>query len=265
LAIEKFEGDSDTFRRLLSKNHVCRMFSIKETTVEHEVRQANGLNNFISLIRKIADDIKIKRKVSLREFNTTRNATSMCGYANALFHNYSRLLVVRVDLALDKSSQNSSLQNISKMFKRFLNSLRSNSKFKHLVGYIWKLEYGEKKGYHYHMLLFFNGSQVKDDFKYAQIAGTFWKETITKGEGTFYNCSVDKKKYRNIAIGIINYNDSILRQNLKIVIKYLCKSEQHLMVRLTKKGRTLGRKDLPTITTKRAGRPRRKLEMKNLN
>jgi hypothetical protein len=60
--------------------------------------------------------------------------------------------------------------------KRYLNELlnnrRSNSLFAALGGYIWRLEYGgDGKGYHFHVILFFDGKDRCQDAYNADLIG----------------------------------------------------------------------------------------------
>lgn len=34
-------------------------------------------------------------------------------------------------------------------------------RYRNLLGYVWKLEYGVARGYHYHMAFIFNGNKVR--------------------------------------------------------------------------------------------------------
>lgn len=138
-----------------------------------------------------------------------RNQRSIYTFIDKLFEHHAKLLPVRVDLGY---KTNETVANINEYpltnhlphsyltrsgiltnWETLFSRLRWNhrSLLKELVGYIWKIEYGEDKGIHYHLMLFFNGNRVQKDYYYADELGKMWLE-ITDGVGTYFNCSADK-------------------------------------------------------------------------
>lgn len=85
------------------------------------------------------------------------NLKSYKDYVKALFNKYARLLVVRVDLGYYKMVQTSYQQFITDI-DTFLKKISYHPVFQNKVGYIWKLEYGLQKGFHVHLLVFFDGA-----------------------------------------------------------------------------------------------------------
>jgi hypothetical protein len=162
-------------------------------------------------------------------------------YVDALFAKHSRLIVIRLDLSYHVSNdlqpkQLVTLQQAKNDLAHLLKNTRHNALFEHVVGYIWKLEYGQSRGYHYHIILFFLGSKVQKDVYIAMQIGKYWSEVITNKRGHYYNCNNDKAKhdsFGNLGIGRINADDTRLRFNLlNKVVKYFIKKEQYLRNRL---------------------------------
>lgn len=57
--------------------------------------------------------------------------------------------------------------------------MRSNKLFDNRVGYVWKLEYGIDKGFHYHMMI--------QDINIAKMIGEYWAAVITHYRGLYYS------------------------------------------------------------------------------
>lgn len=209
------------------------------------------------------EDPAIKRKRQLRTYNSERNMKSVKNYIDSLFDHYATLMVMRIDFAIkEEYLEKVSLEKMQEYLFRLLNNKRSNNIFNHQVGYIWKFEYGVKKGHHYHVMFFFDGSKVRQDVVYAKIIGEYWENDITGGMGSYYNCNYKKAKYLYLGIGQIKHNDNWIRKNLLMAANYLCKKEQYLFLKLNKKMRTLGKGQILPPKESKVGRPR-KLELVN--
>ena len=113
-----------------------------------------------------------------------------------------------------------------------------------MVGYIWRLEYGEEsKGFHNHFFFFFDGSAVQQDITIARMIGEYWVNVITQDRDLYYNCNARKEKYERCGIGIINHHDMQLIANLKLAAQYLAKPDEYINAFMTDIdiGRTFGR------------------------
>jgi hypothetical protein len=232
----------------------------------HRYKQTGAeiFNDFIGAIAKKASTPEFKRKVYSREYNAVRNLRSASKYVSDLFSRYSRLLVVRVDFGfkIDVANQlrGVTVTEAQTFLDRFLNNRRGNSLFSDLKGYIWKLESGKEKGYHFHFFLFFGGDKVKKDEHYGKMIGEYWCK-VTNGLGIYHNCNANKQKYRRCGIGMVDHSDIEMQGNLLYALKYLFKKEQYLREKFNSKTRVFGRGEKPSQRMSRAGRPR-KIEVK---
>jgi len=231
-----------------------------------EKYEAELFNDLIILIRSKSRTEEFKKKVSNRKSNSTRMFKSITDYIEGLFAQRSRLLVIRIDLGYLVSvdgcgefRQNVTLEQVTADFDRFIRNMRHNSIFKNLYGYIWKLEYGEQKGYHYHLILFFKGSEQEKDVHIGFQVGNYWMKNITSNRGIFFNCNAKKGEYTHLGIGMIDINAESyadLRFNLNYyVVQYFTKNEQYLKIKLTEKYRVIGKGEVP-MKSNNAGRPR---------
>ncbi|PBI85546.1 hypothetical protein BKP43_48190 [Variovorax boronicumulans] len=188
-------------------------------------------NEFIKLIWQKTQTASYKERLRFSRMRAEKNYASGEKFIDEAFSIYSKLLVVRVDLGFKKAVRdNLSLEDVRGYFKEFL-KLKRRKQFKgvfeHSVGYIRKLEHKSRKGHHYHLIMFFNGQRVEDDYYYASELGKFWAETVTKGKGVFHNCNANKFGYRRCGIGLIDHTETTKRAVLtKLAMGYLAKSDE---------------------------------------
>lgn len=244
-------------------------------------------NQFVDLVRKKLKSSQFRRQLHRRTLKAKRNFHSGKKYIDDLFSRYSRLMTLRVDFGY-RSEINTRLEGgtsefplaglagqsahlvikdsvkegkehlkaVKKDFARFLNNKRSQKLFEHLVGYIWKLEYGESKGYHYHVIFFYDGAKCYRDVHYARQLGEYWVK-VTKGRGIYYNCNANKESYKSCGIGMVSHDDLGSRSGLLFALKYMAKSEQFLRARFSKRERTFGTAVVKPKTKSKSGRPRK--------
>jgi Inovirus Gp2 len=188
----------------------------------------DALNNFINSIKKEADSQKFKTELYEHKRLINDNYKSLLKYIDRLFVKHSRLLVLRIDLGYKKDVEMPYLNEAERYAKylqakkdreNFFNNMRSNKLFKHILGYAWKLEFASRKGFHYHMLFFFDGSKVQQDITKARMIGMYWAKVITKGNGLYFNCNAKRNQYKYPGIGMIDRKDIELRQGLEIAAR----------------------------------------------
>lgn len=230
------------------------------------------LNSEITIekFKKLVEEIRLgtqskefKKKARRKYERLKANEKTAIGYINKIFDNHARLMILRLDLHLKISSKNKihQLDEVRKLFAKFLNDRRSNKFFDHELGYLWKLEDGQSRGGHYHLILILDGSKVqKDEFIASQI-GEFWKK-ITDGDGTYFNAN--SKKYLDgfaskgigIGVGRIESHDTEKRAILIRIVKYLFKVEQYVEAKLSPGMRSFGKGTIKQRSGQ-GGRPRK--------
>lgn len=164
-------------------------------------------------------------------------------------------------------------EDIREYFSQFKNNFRHNDLFTHVVGYFAKIEFGQSRGHHIHMILLMNGQMVNRDAFIADEIGHYWRNVITsekdddgnsKSFGAFFNCNkkaFDNKiyGYKQVGIGMIEHSDAEKRKIFVTkVLTYLCKAEQFGRTdRSGKKFRLFSRSEMPRQRkATRLGRPR---------
>ncbi|CAD7520768.1 MULTISPECIES: inovirus-type Gp2 protein [Aeromonas] len=188
-----------------------------------------------------------KRLRNLRR-SELRNSASIESYVDDLFAQYAKLLVVRVDFHFRDSV---TIEEAQEEREWYLRSIKRE--YKSLVGYVWKLEYGKHREYHYHIAFFFNGNQVQNDIRIGRLLGEAWKA------GSYHNCNADKKKYEKwgaCGIGEVHWDDMSKRGKLlDKALNYLFKMDERLLATMFERSRSVGKMEVPHRSRK-GGRPR---------
>lgn len=225
--------------------------------INPEKLELEEFNDVIELLRKEAKKPEFKERARQRERNCRNNFMSGKKHLDAWFEACARLMVNRIDLsyALEHADSITEEQSLADL-GRFLNNRRGKPKiFADLKSYVIKREWGAEKGFHFHLIFYFDGSREHKDAYKGEEIGEYWKK-ITGGKGEFFNCNDCKNKYKRLGIGMINHFDTEMRNNLLIAMKYLTKKEQ--FVHATKLTSRVFRKgEYPAPRTSRAGRPRK--------
>ena len=195
----------------------------------------SSMNLLVDQIRRIAKQRRYKRVSIERRSLARKQASRAAEYVNAITERYSRTTAVRMDYHYQSEAQNRlRIEHVSADLDLLVQEHRSNSVFKHLIGYIYAVEQGDKpdgSGYHIHALYLFKGNQVCRDVFKAQQLGQLWQE-ITQGKGRSYSSNFDKESLGDdCGIGRIERADTQARKGLQKVAKYLVKSDQHLRLK----------------------------------
>ncbi|MGG7056085.1 YagK/YfjJ domain-containing protein [Nitrosomonas sp. ANs5] len=204
------------------------------------------VNAFIKVLHTRLREPKTRKKILDRKRAVEKNCREFVHYLDTLFSRYARLLVIRVDLGYWKDLD-VGIEQLAGDLEHLHGNMRHNKLFKNLLGYIEKIEFGVERRSHAHLLLLFDGSKHSHDSHIAKEIGEYWNKVITKGRGNYWNCNDPKYKrlfeeINRLGIGLIHAQETELRENLKMVILYLCKSEQYckpitrLKMKLLRKG-----------------------------
>ena len=158
-----------------------------------------------------------------------RNQSRLHQLIDNIFMDFSKVLTVRLDFYIQKEYEEfNNYFYMNECFTRLRNNLRFKSLFEHYITYIASLEHGQDRKWHYHVLFFFDGQQLKSDYQLAKEIGEYWVNVITRGIGAYNSPNMNKSRYRTFALGNIGYNDAEAIANLKAVSDYLVKAEKGL-------------------------------------
>lgn len=188
---------------------------------------ANRLNNCAYDIYQQMKCLENRAEIKRAKALSSRQKCSAENYIDQLVLRYSRLIAIRIDFGYREDAE-VSYELISEHREVLLRYLREKHLGNAFAGYIWKLEYGLKKGYHLHMMIFLDGSQVQESVSHGKIIANHWVTEITEREGTAFNCNAGMESYRYKGIGRVDYHDFHKVGNLKYACRYLTKYDEFL-------------------------------------
>ncbi|MDG4380147.1 inovirus Gp2 family protein [Pseudomonas aeruginosa] len=190
------------------------------------------LNELTKCIRTLRTQKRFMRRDADQRYLAIQQEIEIGRYVDAVLDRYARTCVVRVDLYYRTEAQaRLRVERVFDDLNRLIAERERNLIFDHETGYICSVEQGEDRGYHIHAAFFFNGSEVSADIYRAQRIGELW-ERITRGQGCFNNCNLEKDKYQDrLGIGLIHRRDLNARGHVHYAMRYLVKSDQHLRLK----------------------------------
>lgn len=156
-----------------------------------------------------------------------------------ILEKHSRVLVIRIDPRYAKT-QNPTLDQVKMDLRTFLRFV-GRTKNLNILGYIWKLEFGERRGFHYHFIFILDSRDHSQEIKLAQQIGQIWEKVIGV-EGTFHNCHFKavNNQYDKLAIGRLHRDEQQKYQYLLGLLRYFAKKDQFILHKNIGKERTLG-------------------------
>lgn len=190
------------------------------------------LNELTERIRTLLSKKRYTRREDDLRYLALKQEVEVGRYVDAVRSFYARTCVVRVDLYYRAEAQaRLRVEHVFDDLNRLIAERERNLIFDHETGYICSVEQGEDRGYHIHAAFFFNGAEVSADIYRAQRIGELW-ERITRGQGYYNNCNLDKDKYQDrLGIGLIHRRDLSARGNVHYAMRYLVKNDQHLRLK----------------------------------
>jgi|SRR5690625_63419 len=154
------------------------------------------------------------------------NLSRLNNLTDNVFADYSKVLVIRMDFYTGCNSESNNYDYMNEAFIRLRNNQRFNKIFEHYISYAAKLEYADDRKWHFHVVYFFDGQRVKNDYLLAKQIGDYWVNTITRGEGQYYSANMNPQRYDTFSVGMINYYDTAAIEALKACVSYLAKEPE---------------------------------------
>ena len=163
-----------------------------------------------------------------------RNGRSLSPYINYFLNEYSRVLIVRVDIKIKAEFAHLvTIENFHDFKVDFNDKVgRKRGCFEHLRGHAWAIEQGaETGGLHCHLLLIYNGDKRQNDWFLGDAVGKCWVE-MTEGLGCYYNCNTKKhkasyKRKGRLGIGRIHRDNPVEVDSALDAGMYLVRPEKY--------------------------------------
>ncbi|MCK4088608.1 inovirus Gp2 family protein [Acinetobacter radioresistens] len=189
---------------------------------------AELMNQVVERIYQLTQEQAFKYQQKKRSDRSRYQQKMATKCVDEILTKHSRILVIRVDFRYGKL-QDPSLAQVKEDLRTCLRHIKRTQSL-NVLGYIWKLEFAEKTGYHYHCFFFLDGREHSQDIKLAQQIGEIWEKVVGSG-GAYHNCNLDAHngKYAEVGIGTLQRNDKDKYRILIEVIRYITKRDQFIV------------------------------------
>ncbi|NKJ47193.1 hypothetical protein CIC12_10650 [Burkholderia sp. SG-MS1] len=214
-------------------------------------------NKLLGAVRTVARARKLDQ---LEKWNTSQakqRFKAMMRHVHKYFRKRRRIFVIRMDLYYREELAVGVSIDLAKAHHALLvNRLRALTHVRtDLVGGIWKLEWTQRKGHHFHWVFMFDGSRVQDAQTWFERIDAQWCNVVPEDAGYTHCGNYDK--HRQIGTGMIHLDND--PETLEIfeekVIGYLAKKDQALCVKAAGGSDTWGTFTPAGKRTSNAGRP----------
>jgi hypothetical protein len=199
------------------------------------------------------------------ERGVRKNYIGLVRYLRDMQSFNSKLLIVRLDVGYKvEYSQHVSFETMQQDKDKLVEFILKSGQGAH-VGHALKIEHGQTRGFHTHMLCVYNGQRVQQDVIIAKAIGDHWVREITGGKGYYHNCNAHKEDYHFLGIGMVNHYDEKAKAALELVAAYMTKPDYHVRLLAPSRARIYGRTEYPKNTPAKikAALQRRKVAARN--
>ncbi|ECW1185988.1 inovirus-type Gp2 protein [Salmonella enterica] len=236
------------FRRLLNQTDLRFRVHYGKILPSDPITTAELLNRLTQGYRSAVRHADFKKASKKYKRASVQNLKGAWNYIRHLQSRYSRLLVLRVDLSWSNEHKSAiTADDARKHRQQLFRNMQKNPLFRHVLGTVWKLEYAPQRKFHYHMLFILNGNKAPQDGVIAHTFGEYWKHTITKGKGIYYNCNANKALYEECCLGKLKRGDNSKDKGLLQALSYITKIDACARLVLPGNARTFGRGEINSL------------------
>ena len=241
-----------TFQRLFNNADLHARTHNGKMVGTDTLTTAERVNKLVQDYRSTVGQTEFKQAYKKYQRASVKNLKGVMNYIRHLQEHHSRLLVLRIDLSwANEHKADITADEARKHRQQLFRNMKKNPLFRHVLGTVWKLEYAPQRKFHYHMLFILNGNKAQQDGVIAQAFGEYWKHTITKGKGIYYNCNANKARYEDCCLGKLERGDSSKDKGLLQALSYLTKIDACARLVLPGNARTFGRGEVRSLKNRK--------------
>lgn len=219
------------------------------------INVAEAINQIHKIAFEMAHDKCFIESQRERNRRTKHNLRTLQNYLNEIRRQHEVTLLLRFNLYLPANKSDLTTDEFKQLYNKFLQKL-CRTKSLYVLGYIWKLDFGETQGLHYHCFFIFDGSKHQHHTDLAKKIVDMWCVLVSSNDGKI-ECNDPKYlgRYKSPLIGILDLNDAVKYTGLLKVLRYLCKRDQFMVHKSIHRKKTFGTGRLIS-KRKHLGRPR---------
>ena len=231
----------------------CDLNTYLDDTAHQLVQHMNAL---VQTLRVLAHSPEFKKAIQASQRSCNKNRKNFIKYVKALLLKNHRIRGLRMEFSysnnhnFDQAESDISYYEAKSHREALVAEIRKRFKGV-LLGFVWKFKYGLLQGYHSHVLIFLDGSQVPEDVTIVKALGEHWCSILTGGKGAYLNCNSDQPSYRLCGIGELLHDDPLIWKRLENIATYLTKLDHYVRLKMPGKDRSLGKGGPPKLYAKK--------------
>ena len=117
--------------------------------------------------------------------------SELANHQDALFIRYSKLLMLRIDLAYQNDSISSLHPDVNATLVDIAMLIEQVKENPSVVGYAWVLENGLQHGLHVHCVIYIDGQKHRKTWSVWSEIPDIWK-SVTRGDGYAHWCKIGR-------------------------------------------------------------------------
>ncbi|GGA14207.1 hypothetical protein GCM10011408_39910 [Dyella caseinilytica] len=210
----------------------------------------------VRFVRRVAHTARFKQIESNRIRLEKQNFEHCCQYMASAFAEYSKLLVLRVDLYIRQTENTWADTRLAEQcMERYLRALDEGRIVPDVKRRIWKRECGFDRGIHYHLLVALDGHKHQSAGALTKLLGDTWVERCGPLRASYFNCYVRRHEYLYNGLGSVHISDWKMLMGIRYAIRYVVKGDGYVMTGFT---RNLRKGDTPKDKSQpKRGAPRK--------
>ena len=228
----------------------------RKSRFDLELFEVEVINDIALMIQSCATEEWFRRAENDRKWEAREREQVIGRKTEEILHYYRNTMNLRLNFGYRGECRK--LVTVDMAFEhlyKFISMKSWDRRFEHVVGYTWRIEHGETKGFHMHVALLLNGSKVRADGLLGLAFQHLWDNEITQGLGETDVCNTNKHRYEADRIGVGTFDRTDAHGCLNVIAanKYLGKESQYLRVKPA--GRKTFGCSLPPDIENKPGRP----------